>query len=114
MRVSDPVDHHPVFERRTWRERLFSLPWQPWKRLKLVRLEPVYALPVIGGRAHGRTHPWWNGGATRLRVPYLLDSGVEWREDGAPFQLQPPAIAFEVYRVADTPDGKAWVSGAPQ
>lgn len=37
------VVHEPVLKPRTWRERLFSRPWRPWQKHRLVT-HPMWGL----------------------------------------------------------------------
>jgi len=42
--------------RRTWKERLFSLPWKPWKSIKVIRKEGmIISLPGGSLLMHPRT-----------------------------------------------------------
>jgi hypothetical protein len=39
--ISSPAMQTAILEKRTWKERLFSLPFRPFKRMKIVGYKPL-------------------------------------------------------------------------
>ena len=48
--IPTPVMQRSIWGKRTWKERLFTFPWHPFQRNKIVGVEPMKAALQIGNK----------------------------------------------------------------
>ena len=46
--ISSPAMRTPIYGLRTWKERLFSLPFKPFRKFKVVGYKPMEQIVMMG------------------------------------------------------------------